>query len=457
MYLSLLALLVGGVLTVTPDYFHSEKTAMQTYAFNLFLVTVATTILSISISMYSTFMVLQGEVSIEEQRERTVYILALPGFYCLMCFLSSEMLLMNVLGTVQNHWDWDIDFNKPDITSEKFTLDMITFYLSAADVFESFAFTFFGTLTMESLRRAGVLQLRYLNTQGEREIRLQGCIQKWTMTPIYMFCMSLCFESVYNLLVVYCKYFHLTDLLPQGLSKLTDHIVWPDEQVVTNVFFTLDCIFSSLAIMALFSIEHVFHDDLVSVDFVATCKSMKKLKFLSNLKFWGVKIFVTVEFTLQCALVIMEKLKYGAIEQQLIYTTCMAALCLMVALLHIFAYAPRARGRDRRKLTWIADNDEIDRMRDIAQARVAPLASASGFSTPSVGSSTQNLPTGDALEQAFKAKLLEGGNAMHYPAHNGTSMRSELSVRSEQSEHTTPRLSGHTTPPLLPSAEDSSS
>merc|ERR1711920_855917 len=72
-------------------------------------------------------------LSISEQRERTVYILALPAFYCLMCFLSCQQLLTYVLGTIDTHWAWDRTF-KNDVEKETFTLDMITFYMSAANV-----------------------------------------------------------------------------------------------------------------------------------------------------------------------------------------------------------------------------------------------------------------------------------------------------------------------------------
>merc|ERR1719446_1375108 len=120
------------------------------------------------------------------------------------------------------------------------------------------------------------------------------------MSPIYMFCLVLCVQSMYNLLIVFGKYFHLGELLPLALYQDLQKMPQPPQGTIDVIFFTLTSIFSSLAIMALFSIEHVFHDDLATVDFVLDCEQMRKFKFLSNLKFWGVKLFVTIEFALEC-------------------------------------------------------------------------------------------------------------------------------------------------------------
>lgn len=383
MYLCLLALLVAGCMTVVPDWGPSEQTANQTYAFNMFVVTSVLALLTIIVSVHSTLKVLQGQVSIDEQRERTVYIIALPSFYCLMCFLSSQQLLIKSLGTVAQHWAWDMTFTS-EHQEEEFTLDMVTFYLSAADVFESFAFTFFGTMTMEAMRRASELATMRQGHERAREAALQSCIQKWTMSPIYSFCFVLCIQSMYNLISVFGKYFHLGDLLPPALYKEIHGLPQPDQGVVDTVFFTLTSIFSSLAIMALFSIEHVFHDDLASVDFVLDCERMKSLKFLSNLKFWGVKLFVTIEFTLECIMFVLKRTSLNEIQKQLIYTTCMASMCFAIALLHVWAYAPHGR--------WIVAEDlllEGVSVRDI-ESTLSPSSdmdvcpSPGGISLPTV-------------------------------------------------------------------------
>lgn len=404
MYLSLLVLLIAGCTTVVPDFFASEKTEWQWYAFELFLITTALSFFAVLISVCSTVKVLQGQASIDEQRERTVYIIALPSFYGLMCFLASQQLLEKVLGTVDEHWAWDVNFDS-EKQREQFTLDMITFYMSAADVFESFAFTFFGMLTMESLRRAAQQQSR----QGAREERLQSCIQKWTMSPIYMFCAVLCLESVYHLILIFGKYFHLNDFLPPALTHTLEEIPQPSEDVITISFFTLTSIFSTLAIMALFSIEHVFHEDLASVDFVLECASMKKCKFLSNLKFWGVKLFVTIEFTLDCAMFLLEKMNFDDVKKQLIYTTCMASLCLLMAILHIYAYAPKGR--------WIVSADALRMQLENEELEDAParLTTISGVSLRIMPTSEIFPPT-----EVLSSKLLEAGLHESCPADRST-------------------------------------
>jgi len=376
----------------------------------LFLITTALSLFAVLISVCSTVKVLQGQVSIDEQRERTVYIIALPSFYGLMCFLASQQLLEKILGTVDKHWAWDVNFHS-NKQKEQFTLDMITFYMSAADVFESFAFTFFGMLTMESMRRAAQQQSR----QGAREERLQSCIQKWTMSPIYMFCAVLCLESVYHLILIFGKYFHLNDFLPPALTHSLQEIPQPSEDVVSIAFFTLTSIFSTLAIMALFSIEHVFHEDLAAVDFVLECASMKKCKFLSNLKFWGVKLFVTIEFTLECGMFVLKKMKVDEMQKQLIYTTCMASLCLFIAILHIYAYAPRGR--------WIVAEDTLRRqLEDSELPEESPLPGSS-VSGVSLGA----MPASETAEVLSK-KLLEAGLREVCPEAESTRADSETSA-----------------------------
>jgi len=338
MYVCLLLLLAKGVYDVVGDYFSMDNhTVKQTNAFHWFVVTAVVTFLSIAICVASTMKVCYGQVSIEIQRERTVYIVALPGFFCLMCFLSCQTTLFQMLGTIGHHWDMDQDKLQDPAYLEKFTTDMGTFYFGAADVFESLAFTFFGMLTMEALTRAADLA-----ESDEREVRLQSCIRKWTMSPIYMFCGVLIVQATYHVTVIFVKYFSVQNYLPPALYQfLKDQFQdgdGLDENVVKIVFFTLTSIFSSLAIMALFSIEHVFHEDLVRVNFVEEIpEKFKMFEFLSNTKFWGVKLFVTCEFSLQCLNFVVTM---DVIQWNLIYSVAMAALCLVISVLHVWAYAP---------------------------------------------------------------------------------------------------------------------
>lgn len=341
MYFCLLILLLGGCTIVIPDFIASDQTDEQQYAFKLFIVSTVLALLTIIISITSTIKVLQGNIVIDHQRERTVYILALPSFYSLMCFLSMQQLLIHILKTLDEHWAWEVQFDS-DKSREEFTLAMISFYMSAADVFESFAFAFFAMLTMKALARASAQQQSLAGSV--REARLQSCIQKWTMSPMYMFCTVLCLEAMYSLIDVFSKYFHLDSILPPALDKALHGINYPPESVINIAFFTLTSIFSSLAILALFSIEHVFHDDLHAVDFLVDSR-YKACKFLSNLKFWGVKIFVTAEFTAEIFVMVGTM---DEIQKQLINSVLMSTLCFLVAILHIWAYNPRGR--------WISDD-----------------------------------------------------------------------------------------------------
>lgn len=154
-------------------------------------------------------------------------------------------------------------------------------------------------------------------------------------------------ESIYRFIDVFSKYFHLASMVPPALTHALDRVPWPSEDVTNMTFFTLTSVFSSLAIMALFSIEHVFHDDLVSVQFVDS--QWKRFRFLANLKFWGVKIFVTVEFFLDVAMTLVHM---EDVKKQLLFTACMATLCFLVSILHMRAY--NSNGRPR----WIRDTED---------------------------------------------------------------------------------------------------
>jgi len=109
---------------------------------------------------------------------------------------------------------------------------------------------------------------------------------------------------------------------------------------MTVAFFTLTSVFSSLAILALISVESVFHDELAAVEFVSNSRFSHKFKLFANLKFWGVKIFVSVEFCLQLIVMAVDMDK---IHKQLLYTLCMAVLCFLVSVVHIWAYYPKGR------------------------------------------------------------------------------------------------------------------
>jgi hypothetical protein len=322
------------------DYTHVKNPSKeQTYYFYGFVSSGLFVLLTLIICVLSTIKCLKGNLEVSGQHERTVYIIALPAFYGLMCFLSAEQVLYYKFGTVHYHWSW-IGSAGAD-RAEKITTDMITFYMSAADVFEAFALSFFAMLTMESLKRFN--EQIPIDQRNRRDERLQSCIQSWTMSPIYMFCVVLSVESCYHFVCILLDDFHLTDVLPPALVVPFQHVQRPDENAVYYIFFTLKSIFSSFAIMALFSIDHVFADDLAGVDFISN-HDYRWCKFLSNLKFWGVKIFVTLEFTLE---VVMMPLKIEEILAQMMQACFMAFLCFVVALIHVKAYAPRGK--------WIAD------------------------------------------------------------------------------------------------------
>lgn len=403
MYLSLLLLLIGGLWTVVADFANSDRTGEQKNAFVLFMINALLSLCTTALSVYGTYKVLKGKAEVfelngerqvrgferqgfvyklQEQRERTVYIIALPSFYCLMCFLSSQQLLTKVLNTVDEHWEWDGHPFKSDKEREEFTLDMVEFFLGAADVFEAFAFTFFGMLTMESLRRSALLQ------RGMREERLQRCIQRWTMSPIYMFCLVLCVESAYSLLVVFARYFHLSQILPPSLEFISDFFK-KREHFTADAFFTLESVFSTLAIMALFSIEHVFHEELLSVQFVSDFEHLKKFKSLSNLKFWGVKLFVTAEFSLDCCMFILHWMHYSKVQERLIYVTILGSLCFLIAILHIFAYAPYGRWIEEEKPHGLIEEKEatetVVRLPTLESGCPTPMSDISaGLSMPEI-------------------------------------------------------------------------
>lgn len=225
-----------------------------------------------------------------------------------------------------------------------------------------------------------------------------------------MFCAVLSMESVYNLVIIFSKYFHLEDVMPPAITRAFANMPQPPEDVVNITFFTLTSIFSSLAIMALFSIEHVFHEDLASVDFVVDMPRLKKLKFLSNLKFWGVKLFVTIEFTLECIMYLIKRYSaWEEIDMQLMYTTCMASMCFLIAVLHIFAYDPKGR--------WIVSqetlNDNLDNLGNSAGSearnRSRSVSEETGMSLQALESPLE-APTLKALEDGLCSSDSLGGS-----------------------------------------------
>lgn len=197
------------------------------------------------------------------------------------------------------------------------------------------------------------------------------------MSPIYIFCAVLCVQSVYRLLLVLSKYFHLTSLLPPALTDAVKEIPQPSESVMYIAFFTLTSVFSSLAIVALFSIDYAFHDDLEVVGFVT---GSRKCKYLSNLKFWGVKIFVTIEFTLEIGMMVVTM---DEVQKQLMYNACMGSLCFFVSLVHLWAYAPQGN--------WIAEESVLRTLDE------EPAIARTDSNTESEASGVSLQPTRDAV------------------------------------------------------------
>lgn len=434
MYFVLLFLFATGLYQSLSDVFEAARTKEQMWSFWMFVTTSATAFLSIIISIHSTVKCVStirrngdadnreraSRVSDADQLERTVYIIALPGFYGLMCFLSAEQLLMYKLGTLGNHWAWNDQFKAEK--GEEFVLDMLDFYMSVADVFEAFAFSFFGTLTMESMRRAGIQRLG----PGNREEALQGCIQRWTMSPLYIFCLVLCVEASYHLVQVFGHYFGLYSIIPPALSDFTKTIPQPNDDFMTAAFFTLTSVFSSLAILALISVESVFHDDLAAVGFVGNGQFSQRYKMFANLKFWGVKIFVSVEFCLQ---LIMMVVSMDKIHVKLLYTLCMAVLCFLVSIVHICAYSPKGK--------WICLEAEGDPER----------------SSQASGTSLQQLQLRDGAlgsQREVRASLLEEGNyEAAWRKHQPKGPVSESTIDVDEPPHSVAPSSSWE-PPMLP-------
>merc|ERR1719223_1038623 len=216
---------------------------------------------------------------------------------------------------------------------------------------------------MESLKRA-----REMNPQGEetREMRLQKCMQGWVLLPLFIFCAVLFIEASYDLGTVLLKYFSLASLIPPVIVSSLDNMPDFTIQLIDGTLFVARNIFSGLALMALFSIDHYFHDELALVGFTG---HGERCRFLQNLKFWGVKIFMSLEFALNVGFVPWHA---DIVLKKLTFSLAMSTLCFFVSVMHCKAYAPTG--------IWIEEREDslgrpliLDRGED---ARAPPVMRA---------------------------------------------------------------------------------
>jgi len=285
-------------------------------------------------------------------RERVGYILALPPFFALMCFMCVVQSIQLKLGTADRHW---CRRTCEEYDREAFSRDMMNFYTAAADLFEGFALWQFGRLIMAAVKKA---EQRRMGAAAAEDNALMEVLRETMMFPLYVLSGALYAQSVHRFFYTLLEYFKFKKVLecifPLGFAAKFQEWLGadPDGKTESLVILMIQSLASTFAVYYLKLIEARFHAKLVEVDFivergVAVEHSWQgfALSFCSGVlesKFWGVKIIVSAE----AGLVLMKNVIawIRTVDDDLArawHNSVMTVVCLFVAVIHKRAYQPR--------------------------------------------------------------------------------------------------------------------
>jgi len=283
---------------------------------------------------------------VSNHHDLVIQILALPMVYSLMA-LSAVFrmwrLMSNSFGGIKEDWhnDWQ---NSWERTRAK-ALQIYEADYAVADLYESWALHHFAVLAMALLRQSFDSASSQLQRSAADLDTTSPMFHAWAgtlkgmhksvsnlaMLGIWSFVISCTCSSFYILGAVMCQNLFGDD---SGIGQLIRRNV----EKISFFTYGMGCVASSVAICNMIQIERTFHIEL--------------LRFGPFLKFWGTKILVSIAFlqTIVFQLPVPPFKDMSTVQMNVTYSTLICYECLLISLLHMYAWSPRE--------PWYADEVE---------------------------------------------------------------------------------------------------
>jgi len=253
------------------------------------------------------------------------YILALPSFYGLMSFLSVHVWFQFFTGQLDAWTDMKtcpFDESGPH-NHEEFSNDISDLFSALPDFYDVVSLVFFLNL-MWCAVEVGASRLGQTINNGSHKL-LGDCVK--FLAWVYTF---MCFIQVVGVIMNGLqKHFCLPYLIKDhGLADDFVSLILKGKEVTqVGQWFV-----GSLAIMFIYKVEIMFHDQLVEAQFVQPGG-------IFSSKFWAIKVFVTVECAGEFFLSVANLAAQSPQPHWRLYYSCfMSVFCCFIAWIQSNAY-----------------------------------------------------------------------------------------------------------------------
>jgi hypothetical protein len=275
------------------------------------------------------------------RRDKTLRIIGLPLCYGLMSFKS-----------VMRMWQVSIDhvgqLSGPSAEHifhgyedrKNFLVEMYEANFMVGDIYESYALAIFGQLLVQLLDRSlfqdhlkqSVRKLTESSTTSEGgsfQKSLQSLnlsFSKMTVAGINLFFYSCLISAVYQLLITTMG---MAGIMPSLFDRETGAFQTKSMKADTKMFFLgAGFVASFAAIGNIMLVERSFHHVL---------DEHRGQEFRPAPKFWGTKVLVTLAFIQSIVFGVVFS-NWSEIRVDLLYASCLTFECLLISLLHYFAW-----------------------------------------------------------------------------------------------------------------------
>lgn len=302
-----------------------------------------------------------------EAHDLAIQIIALPMVYGLLS-LSALVRMWKIMSNFFGEASEESWSSRRDHALEIYEADYLV-----ADLYESWALHHFAVLAMQVLRRSFNFGGSMLGGSASALDTASSVYQAWagTLKGLHKSVRSLTMQGIWSFVIVclissaYGLTAPIVEEMFEGQFPEFVEAMKNSNDKVRFFFLGTGSVASTAAICNILQIERTFHYEL--------------LHFKPRWKFWGTKILVSIAF-LQSLLFLLPipPFRYMSTEQaNLTYSTLLCYECLLIGLLHMYAWHP---GED-----WYKEG--------VAEER-AGLTDAVDLSTISLGNSPPLSPEG---------------------------------------------------------------
>ncbi|CAE7754490.1 unnamed protein product [Symbiodinium pilosum] len=279
-------------------------------------------------------------------------VVALPMISCMMAYRSVTRMWMICANSKVGSLGYVEDFNCEKTWLARLVVcqNMYNTNLLLADVYESWALLHFADLALKIITAS---QTKQVQTISDRDVtdnvaaRMGKSLHSLTKQGVYLF-MGTCFmQAIYHLLTTSVEAY-----LGGAVTLPFSQTVYRIRTQVHYLFLGMGIVASTAAINNVITVERTFAESLKH--------------FEPDLKFWSIKILLTLGF-MQSMLLEIPPLSYLSVtEQDLFYASILSAECFGVSLLQWRAWKPSEK--------WLEDlRDAQLQMHEPTSSRWTPI------------------------------------------------------------------------------------